>query len=138
MVTLLADWKRCIRTVDQRDPTMEDFRRAWDRSWEIIVLEKGWAHNTPLRRAMRQIQDETKEECAAAFIDVPTPFSFAAHRLSEVAGGMCLRLEPEQIGKALLAAIAYVELPADDLALSIAAANAANRFVNAEREAVAA
>jgi hypothetical protein len=86
---------------------------------------------------MRQAQDETKEECCAAFLGAPTPFSFAAGRLAGAASGMCLELEPEQLGKALLAAFAYVELDPDDEALSIRSSDAAYDFVTNRSEIAA-
>lgn len=127
MVELLADWKRIIIEVDGRQPTLADFQMAWDRSWEIMVIERAWPHATKHRRAWRQVQDETKAECCAAFLDTPSPFAFAARRIAEAAEGMCLRLAPEQLGKALLAAVAYVEAP--DIEHAELASDAAAMFV---------
>lgn len=128
MVELLADWKRILLDVDQRELTMEDFRRAWERCWEIIVLEHGWAHATRLRRSMRQVQDETREECCAAFLDLPTPFAAAAARMDEIATSAGVTLAPAQLGRALLASIVLVELPEGDDRAD-AAALAAREFM---------
>ncbi len=127
MVELLADWKRIIIEVDQRQPTVQDFRMAWDRSWEIMRMEHSWPHKTPDRRGWREAQDATRDECLAAFIGKPTAFSFAARRLSDAASSMCLRLEPEQLGKALLAAVAYVAV--DDEEAACRASDAAATFI---------
>ncbi len=139
MVTLLAAEKKRL-LAENGHVTRQDFETAWDVCWDVMVLERAWAHNTPQRRNWRHAQQMTKAECRAAFLDVPTPFATAAARLTEVAGGMCLQLEPEQVGKALLAAITYVDLPEADLARSVRAANAAHAFVSgpSERKAVAA
>ena len=123
MVELLTIEKRRLLDVNG-GVTTSDFRAAWERCWEIIVLERGWAHATRLRRSMRQAQDETKDECRAAFLDLPTPFATAAASLTEAAGGMCLQLVPEQVGKAILAAFAYVEV--EDTADAQRASRASN------------
>ncbi len=139
MVALLAAEKRRL-LAENGHVTRRDFETAWEACWEIMVLERAWPHNTGHRRAWRQAQDETKAECCAAFLGEPTPFAAAAERLTEVAGGMCLQLAPEQVGRALLAAIAYVELPEDDVARGKRASTASSVFVavpNIEREAVA-
>ena len=131
MVTLLSIEKRRL-IAEGRDPSsmsVSDFNEVWERCWKILVDERGWAHATRLRRSMRQSQDETKEECCAAFLDRPTPFAFAAGRLSEAASGMCLELCSEQLGKALLAAFTYVELDPADEARAIRSADAAHDFV---------
>ncbi len=136
MVELLAAEKKRL-IAERGEVTLDDFRRAWDECWEVMVLERGWAHATRIRRAWRAAQDETREECCAAFLDVRTPFAVAAQRLSEAAGGMCLRLEPEQVGRAMLAAMAYVEVDEDDVARTARASDAASAFVN-DRQGMAA
>ncbi len=137
MVALLAAEKKRL-LAENGHVTRQDFETAWEACWEVMVLERAWAHNTPQRRNWRAAQDETKAECCAAFLDVPTPFAFAAERISSAASGMCLRLAPEQLGRALLAAITYVELPSDDMELSMCAADAANAFVSSTSEGTAA
>lgn len=127
MVELLAAEKRRL-LAEGSGITRADFDEAWERCWEIMVLERAWPHATVHRRAWRQAMVATRRECRAAFVGDPTPFAFAAERLTEVAGGMCLQLSTEQIGKALLAAIAYVDV--DDEAQAERASTAANVFVS--------
>ncbi len=110
MVTLLTEEKRRLLKANGT-VTSSDFRAAWDTCWEIMVLERAWAHQTSARRSSRGAMLSTRSEYRAAFLDEPTSFSFAVGRLSEAAAGMCLHLEPEQIPRALLAAIAYAETP---------------------------
>lgn len=117
MVALLTIEKRRLLAA-HGTVTTTDFREAWERCWEIIVLERGWAHRTRYRRSMRQAQDETKDECRAAFLDLPTPFAEAVAGLTKAAARCHLTLEPEQAGKAVLAAICYVEIEDPDLAVS--------------------
>lgn len=134
MVALLAAEKRRLLATNGT-VTRRDFEDAWSASWEVMVLERAWAHNTPQRRAWRAAQAATKAECRAAFLNLPTPFAAVAERLTTVAGDMCLTLAPEQIGRALLAAIAYVEVDEDRAAR---ASDAAYVFVQSpEMEAVA-
>lgn len=136
MVALLAAEKRRL-LAEKGHVTRQDFDEAWAACYAVMVDERAWPHNTEQRRIWREVQDETKPECLAAFLDVPTPFAFAAGRMSEAAGGMCLRLEPEQVGRALLAAIAYVAI--EDEATASRASTAANAFVmTTEMEAAAA
>jgi hypothetical protein len=129
MVELLAVEKRRLLAEgrDLRNLAACEFDEIWETCWEVMVLERGWPHATKHRRAWRQAQDETKEECLLAFRDAPSPFAFAARRIAEVAEGMCLRLAPEQVGKALLAAVAYVEV--DDEHAAGRASVAASIFV---------
>lgn len=126
MVELLTIEKRRL-LAEHGHVTRQDFEEAWERCWHVMVLERAWPHATRHRRAWRQAQDETKLECCAAFLGEPTPFSFAATRLEEAASGMCLRLPPEQLGRAILAVISYCEV--DDERAAVNASNAAQRFV---------
>lgn len=114
------------------DLTRKDFDAAWEKCWDIMLREHAWAHATKHRRASRRAMVATRREYRAAFLDEPTPFAFAAGRLESAADGMCLRLDPDQLGKALLAAIAYVELDPDDLDLSVRAADNAYTFLTEE------
>lgn len=125
MVGLLAAEKRRLLAANGH-VTRSDFEEAWDACWEVMVLERAWCHNTPLRRAWRAAQKATKNECRAAFLDLPTPFAAVANRLTTVAGGMGLDLPTEQIGRAMLAAVAYVEVDEDRAAR---ASDAAYEFV---------
>ncbi len=126
MVTLLAAEKRRLLAENGR-VTRQDFETAWEACWEAMRKEHAWAHATHTRRDVRRTQRSTRRELRAAFLDEPTPFSFAAGRLSDAAGAMCLSLEPEQLGRALLAAMAYVEIK--DEASAIRASDAASTFV---------
>lgn len=137
MVQLLAAEKRRL-IVANGHVTRRDFDEAWERCWDMMRKEHAWAHATHERRSVRRAQRSTRRELRAAFLDEPTPFAFAAQRISEAASGMCLQLEPEQLGKAMLAAMAYVEI--DDEAVAIRASSAASAFVAlpSEQESVAA
>jgi phage/plasmid primase-like uncharacterized protein len=126
MVELLAIEKRRLLS-ENGQVTRQDFSDAWERSWHTMVLERGWAHATKHRRSWRRAMVATRRECRAAFLGEPSAFAFAATRLTEVAGGMCLRLEPDQVGKALLAAIAYVEVDTEQKAEM--ASDAASMFM---------
>lgn len=131
MVELLAMTKYWL-LAENGVVTRSDFDAAWEGCWRVMVDERAWPHATKHRRAWREAQDETKEECLLAFLGVPSPFAFAAARISEVASGMCLHLQPEQIGKALLAAVAYVEI--DDEQSAGRASSAANAFVGLSKD----
>lgn len=109
MVALLAVEKRRL-LAEKGHVTRQDFEQAWAACWEVMVLERAWAHSTPRRRESRAALVATKSEVRAAFLDEPTAFAFATGRLASAADGMCLRLEPTQVPRALLEAIAYVEL----------------------------
>lgn len=108
MVTLLAEEKRRL-LAEHGHVTVCDFRSAWNHCWEVMVLEKSWAHNTPIRRASRAAMLATRSEARAAFLEEDTPFAFASERLSGAAGNLCMQLAPQQVPLALLAAINYVE-----------------------------
>jgi hypothetical protein len=109
MVALLAAEKRRL-LAEKGHVTHSDFRVAWDHCWEIMVLEKSWAHQTPIRRGSRAAMLATRSEARAAFLEESTAFAFASSRISSAAEGMCLHLDPQQTPEALLAAIAYVEI----------------------------
>lgn len=126
MVALLAAEKKRL-LIANGQVTRQDFEAAWDACWEAMRKEHAWAHATHTRRDVRRTQRSTRRELRAAFLDEPTPFSFAAGRLSEAAGAMCLQLDPEQLGRAMLAAMAYVEIEDEDAA--VRASTAANLFV---------
>lgn len=108
MVALLTIEKRRL-LASHGTVTRRDFDEAWERSWRTMVLERSWAHSTRYRRASRQAMVATRREYRAAFLDEASTFSFAATRLQDAAANMGLPLAPEQISRALLAAIAYVE-----------------------------
>lgn len=131
MVELLAAEKRRLLAANGT-VTRRDFEAAWAVSWETMKCESAWAHDTSQRRAWRRAQRRTRSEMRAAFLDEPTPFSFAARRVSEAASGMCLQLAPEQLGRALLAAMAYVEIDEEEAAGR--ASSAAQAFVTAPNE----
>lgn len=127
MVELLAIEKQRLLATNGI-VTRTDFEVAWHRSWETMKVEHYWPHATLHRRSWRRAQKRTRREMRAAFLDEPTPFSFAAARITEAAANMCLHLEPEQVGRALLAAMSYVEIEDEDTAWR--ASNAANVFVS--------
>ncbi len=131
MVELLSAEKRALIAANGL-VTRQDFEAAWSKCWEIMRCEHAWAHATHLRRGSRRAMVTTRREYRAAFLDERTPFAFAAGRIAGAADGMCLSLEPDQIGKALLAAISYVELDPDDLDLSVRAADNAYTFLTEE------
>lgn len=139
MVELLSIEKsRLLR--DKGHVDRHDFEIVWARSWHTMVTERAWPHSTVHRRAWRNAMVFAKSECEAAFVGKPSAFAFAAERLTEAAGGMCLWLEPAEVGRAILAAMAYVDLPEDDVARSSRASIAAVAFVSVprvEKEAVA-
>ncbi len=108
MVALLTAEKRRLLAANGH-VTRRDFDESWEACWEVMVLERSWAHATKHRRNSRQAMVATRSEFRAAFVDEPTAFAVAIARLSDAASGMCLSLEPEQTAKALLAAIAYVD-----------------------------
>jgi hypothetical protein len=110
MVELLAVEKERV-LAEGRDVTRHDFEEAWAKCWNHMIAERAWPHATIHRRAWRSAMIATRSETRAAFVGDPTPFAFVTYRLVEAAEGMCVWLEPEQIPKALLAAIAYVESP---------------------------
>jgi hypothetical protein len=128
MVALLAIEKQRLRA-EKGELDRRDFDAAWEACWGVMVAERAWPHATVHRRAWRQAMVATRRECRAAFLDQPTAFAFAADRLREVAGGMCLSLGPDQVGKALLAAIAYVEVDEEDGRALSRASTAAHAFV---------
>ncbi len=140
MVELLAAEKKRLIDEGRAPSTLSvcDFNAVWERCWEVIVLERGWAHATRLRRSMRQSQDETKEECCAAFLGKPTPFGVVATRLAEIAERCGVDLAPEQVGRALLASIVFVDLHQGDVERTDAAATAARQFMGLERSEIAA
>ncbi len=119
MVELLAAEKHRLLAT-QGHVTTSDFRRAWEECWQVMVLERSWAHATRHRRASRMAMLATRSEARAAFIDHPAAFGFAVEQLSTAAGNLCMDLEPDQIPAALLAAIGYVERAAivDELAMA--------------------
>ncbi len=127
MVELLAVEKKRL-LAERGYVTSQDFSVAWDECWWTMKLERAWPHATVHRRGWRRAQERTRREMRAAFLDEPTPFALAAERLSEAAAGMCLHLEPEQVGKALLAAMAYVQIDDEDVA--VRASTAAHAFVS--------
>lgn len=108
MVALLTVEKQRLLAANGR-VTTSDFREAWETCWEIMVIERAWAHKTSARRSAREALEEVRAEMAAAFLDRATPFSIVVGRLTCAASNMCLRLESRQIPDALLAAIAYAE-----------------------------
>lgn len=126
MVELLAAEKKRL-IAEKGHVTRQDFEAAWASCWEAMRREHSWPHATNQRREWRRAQQRTRREMRAAFIGEPTPFSFAAGRVAEAASGMCLQLEPEQVGRALLAAMAYVEI--DDVAAAERASFAAGDFI---------
>ena len=134
MVELLAAEKHRLLAAEGH-VTRNDFRRAWLMAWDVMVLERAWPHASRHRRMWREAMVAMRPEMEAAFLDAETPFSAAAGKLSSAAARMCLQLEPEQVGRALLAAMTYVDLPADDESLSRRASNAAYKFVNRSAEA---
>jgi hypothetical protein len=117
MVTLLATEKQRLLAANGH-VTRQDFEEAWRVCWEVMVLERAWAHQTPSRRNSRACLVATKSEVRAAFLDQPTAFSTVIARLSDAACGMCLQLAPGQTVEAMLAAISYVE---DEDELQVAA-----------------
>jgi len=127
MVELLSVEKRHL-IAEHGHVTHRDFRDAWDRSWTQMVIERAFPHATVHRRNWRRALVGTQPEFRAAFLDEPSAFSFAAARLSEAAEGMCLHLEPAQLGTAILAAVGYVEGP-EDVAAAVRASDAARAFV---------
>lgn len=108
MVALLTVEKRRLLAANGR-VTTSDFREAWERCWGVMVLERAWAHATVRRRGSRRMMIATRGEYRDAFLDTSTAFSFATTRLRDAADRMGLPLAPEQVGRALLAAIAYVQ-----------------------------
>lgn len=126
MVTLLAAEKKRL-LAEKGHVTRRDFEAAWDACWEVMKKEHAWKHATHARRDDRRTQRWSRREVRAAFLDEPTPFSFAAGRMTEAASAMCLRLEPDQLGRAMLAATFYVEI--DDEESAIRASSAASAFV---------
>ncbi len=117
MVELLAVEKARL-LAERGEVTSQDFREAWAECWWVMILERAYPHATRHRRAWRAVLQSTKPEMRAAFLDDPTAFAFAAGRLTEGAGGMCLRLSPAQVPAALLAAIAYVQTLEDREAMT--------------------
>jgi hypothetical protein len=126
MVTLLAAEKKRL-LAEKGHVTRQDFETAWDACWEVMKKEHAWAHATWDRRSWRRAQKRTKKEFKAAFVGDPTPFAFAAGRIDTAARNACLCLEPEQIGRAMLAAVSYVEI--DDEETAERASTAASAFV---------
>ena len=108
MVELLTIEKRRLLDVNGY-VTTSDFRAAWEHCWGVMVLERAWAHATVHRRGSRRMMLATRGEYRDAFLDGSTAFSCAATSLRDAAAGMGLPLAPEQVGRALLAAIAYVQ-----------------------------
>lgn len=103
---------------------------AWGRAWDVMVEESAWKHKTIQRRDARYGMEETITEWCAAFVGAPSPFSFVAERLSTAASSMCLRLEPWQLGRAMIAAVNYVEI--EDPHRALAASAAARKFTALE------
>lgn len=128
MADLLAAEKHRMLAAGQ-ELTVRDFEDAWARCWAIMVHERAWPHATVHRRAWRQVQVETKAECRAAFLGLPTPFATAVGRLAAAADKCGVDLEPGQLAKALLAAIVLVEIPEDEVDRAMSAAEAAREFV---------
>lgn len=135
MVELLAAEKKRL-IAEKGHVTRQDFDAAWSSCWEAMRREHSWPHATDQRREWRRAQQRTRREMRAAFLGEPTPFAFAAGRMSEAASAMCLHLDPEQLGKAMLAAMAYVEI--DNVAAAERASDAASLFITPESEAIAA
>lgn len=108
MVELLAIEKRRLLAANGT-VTRQDFERAWEACWWTMVLERAFPHATRHRRAWRMVLEVTRSECKAAFLDEPSPYATAAARLVSAANGMCVRLTPDQVPMALLAAHAYTE-----------------------------
>jgi len=115
MVTLLAAEKHRLLAA-KGAVTREDFDRAWDDCYERMVKEHAWAHNTKRRRGVRLEMWALRGEIREAFLDRRTAFAFAAGRVREIAAGMCHEVPVEQLGVALLAAAAYVEITDEDAA----------------------
>src|SRR4051812_29654741 len=55
-------------------PRMTAFEGAWERSWAVMVAERGWPHKTAERRAWREAMRATKPEVRACFLGQPTAF----------------------------------------------------------------
>lgn len=134
MVELLAAEKKRL-IAENGEVTRQDFEAAWTACWETMKREHAWPHATADRRDWRRAQERTRREMRAAFLGEPTPFAFASSRVSEAASAMCLRLEPEQLGKAMLAAMAYVEI--EDVQAAERASDAASLFITAQPESEA-
>lgn len=76
MVELLTIAKRDL-LAQHGVVTAEDFERAWQEAWNLMVVERAWPHNTEHRRAWRSAMTEAmKPEARACFLDQPTPFQF--------------------------------------------------------------
>ncbi len=120
MVELLAAEKHRLLAT-QGHVTRQDFEAAWTAAWEVMVLERAWAHATRFRRGSRAALASTRSEFRAAFLDEPTAFATAVERLATAADTLCMDLEPEQVPLALLAAIGYVERARDVDGLAVAA-----------------
>jgi hypothetical protein len=91
--------------------THDDFRAAWEACEKVIIGERAFPHATVHRRRWWAALVSARPDYQAAFCDERTPFAVAAARFDEVAGGMCLNLTPQEIGRAMLASFALV---ADD------------------------
>lgn len=132
MVGLLSVEKRRLLAANGT-VTRRDFDEAWERCWDAMVIERAWAHRSRYRRNVRREMMAFRGEYRAAFMDSKTSFSFAAHRLQEVAAGMCHTIPMEQVGAAILAAAAYVEIT--DEAAAMRASTAASTFIDLPRHA---
>ena len=108
MVELLTIEKRRLLAVNGY-VTTSDFRAAWERCWEIMVDERAWPHATRFRRGWRAAQFATRREMCAAFVNSPTAFSTATEQLVVAASRMGVTIHVDDLPRALLAAIAYVQ-----------------------------
>ncbi len=108
MVQLLAAEKRRL-LADHGDVARQDFDEAWERCWEVMVDERAFPHATRERRGWRIAMQMTRSEMQAAFLDEPTPYARVAERITSAASAMCVRLDPGEVPRAVLAAHAYVK-----------------------------
>lgn len=108
MVSLLAAEKRRLIS-EKGHVTRQDFDEAWQTCWQVMIDERAFPHATRERRGWRVAMQMTRSEAQAAFLDEPTPYAFVAERLVAAAGAMCVRLAPEEVPNAILAAHAYVK-----------------------------
>lgn len=74
MVQLLIFEKRAVLQTHGQ-VTEDDFARAWETCWAIMVTERAWPHATAHRRAWRKAMVEAlMPEARACFLGHPTGF----------------------------------------------------------------
>lgn len=106
MAELLADARRELLAIDVVLDEA-DFDRAWDESWDRMRSERAWPHATEHRRQWRVAMVATRSEMRAAFLGRPTMFGDLANSLMSAAARQGVVLEPEQLPKVILGAIAF-------------------------------